>query len=317
MVKVNPDMAKSLASSDCDPFATGEENTHTREEEELDEERRSRVVFRRNVSMMNEEVLEKSVTSNTPTCIDEETEIDTGAEEQNNLKDNIIEDNNIETEDEKDEDNNYNYKEPPFPPLRPFSTKTEIEKYEYEKKRCQVYQKHNMFYVPSYEDEPQLLPHIVSMRLPATNNDILKKSLHPESFTYNSWLSRNNYNTSSEHAHIVDEHAVSTPGHICAKPQTSTSQLILPRRVSEISIRRRPSIATKNSTQSLLKGKEYTWIEGVHIKSKESVEVCFEDFGIMRKMPEKSRHECDARLFTFKANGTKKSFKGNIETINK
>lgn len=197
----------------------------------------------------------------------------------------------------------------PFPPLRPFATQEEIDKYEFEKARARVYQKHNMFYVPSYEDTPQRLPNIVSIREESTTNAILKKSLNRESFTYNSWLSRNSYNTSLEHAHIVDDDAVPIPGQICAKvKQKNTSlQLIQPRRISEIPAYRRPSIVTKSTPQTLLNKKQYTWIEGVHIKSKDSEELCFEDFGILRRAPERSPHECDERMFTFKGIGNKKS----------
>ena len=296
--KSDTDMPQSLSGSDCDPFSTGEGHIQSKEEEELAERRRTHVKFRRNVSLMKEEEFEKDDTKTTPASIDEEVDTEE-QEEENNFEDNII-----ATEENNDDS--------PFPSLRPFASQLEIDKYEYEKQRNRMYNKHNMFYVPSYEDAPQVLPHIASLRPAADNNTLLKKSLRPESFTYNSWLGRNQYNTSSEHTHIVDDHAVPTPGHICAKPQSSTPPLILPRRVSGISARRRPSIVTNNSTQSLLAQKQYTWIEGVHIRSKNALEVCFEDFGIMRKLPEKSPQECDDRLFTFKAvHGSNKSSEGN------
>jgi hypothetical protein len=193
--------------------------------------------------------------------------------------------------------------ETPIAPLGPFATQQEIEEYEYQKKRFMVYQKHNMFYVPSYEDSPLHLPHIASIREESTSNSILKKSLNRESFTYNSWLRRNSYNTSSEHAHIVDDHALSTPGRICAHPKkTPSNQLMLSaRRISDVPAHRRPSIASQKQ-QSLLQKKQYTWIEGVHLKSKESVDIAsFDHLKIPLPIPEKSPHDCDARMFTFKA----------------
>jgi hypothetical protein len=102
---------------------------------------------------------------------------------------------------------------------------------------------------------------------------------------------------------------------MCAKPQNSSHLLLPARRISAVPAHRRPSIASKK-LNSLLKKKEYTWIEGVHIKSKESIDISsFDHLRMKQKIPEKSPQECDARMFTFKVvAAAKNSCKGNTIT---
>lgn len=201
-------------------------------------------------------------------------------------------------------------------PLRPFASEKEIEQHEYEKERASVYDKFNMFYVPSFEDSPQHLPRIASVREHSPVISTLQKSLHRDSFTYNSWLQKNNYNNSKDHVHIVDpddidscdkEADTTTPDylhtrHIISHPITTTSTLP-PRRISEVPVHRRPSIA-QDKHKSLLKRSEYTWIEGVHIKSKISDDLSCLHSGSEVKCAERSPGQCDERMFTFKARPT-------------
>ena len=197
-----------------------------------------------------------------------------------------------------------------LPPLRPYASSEERAKYEYEKNRCKVYKKYNMFYVPSYKDSPQILPNIASVREESDKIPVLKKSLKSDTFSYNSWLHRNSYNTSTEHKHIIreDDDEKSVPGMYCAKPNNMSHQHRLPkRRYSDIPLHRRPSISAPRYN-SLLNKVEYVWIEGVQIKKKESVNINhFNNLGIKLRLPEKSPSDYDSRIFLFRSKSVKDS----------
>lgn len=242
--------------------------------------------------------------------------------------DNVIEQPKHEGDGDEAEDDS------PIRPLGPFATPEEIKLYNFERRRYEIYKNHNMFYVPSYEDSPQLLPSVASVReAAAPTNAILMRSLNRESFTYNSWLSRNKYNDSTEHAHIVDDSAVVHPGEQCVKPSgnitTNTrskssryhhrySAVPVPVPVvsslppvsvqpllcaASVSPYRRPSIASKKLHIVPAKRQQYTWIDGVHIKTRDADDLtCFPHAHTLVKAVAlgKSPQECDERMFTFK-----------------
>jgi hypothetical protein len=190
-----------------------------------------------------------------------------------------------------------------IPSPGPFATQEDIDRYNFEKKKCKVYKKYNMFYVPSYEDTPQLLPHVASIREESPINAVLQKSLTRDSFTYNSWLSRNKYNNSTTNCHIVDDEAVANPGQLYAKPNIHRQVASSRRRASAVPAHRRPSIAMKK-VNTVMTRHEYKWIEGSEVKSKEAVDLASFDHAhskIKAVKLERSPNECDDRVFTFKA----------------